>query len=103
MICRGWVSPNFGCFNPKFGTITKILQKHRGKSSTEYLGFLRTRELIQQIKDNPKLLQHSQDALATNFGFGSVKTMSRQFKENAKMNVGFFLKEAERTLNEEVA
>ena len=80
-------------------SLTKILQKHRGKSSTEYLGFLRTRELIQQIKDNPKLLQYSQDALATDFGFGSVKTMSRQFKENTKMNVGFFLKEAQKNLD----
>ncbi|WP_333601501.1 AraC family transcriptional regulator [Flavobacterium sp.] len=71
--------------------VTKIISKHRGKGSIDYITDLKTDYIIEMLKTDSKFRNYTNKALGEEAGFGSTQNFSRAFKARTGITPTYFI------------
>lgn len=84
--------------NTKYAS--KIIAKHRGKGSIDYITDLKIDYIVEKLKNENKFRNYTNKALGEEAGFRSTQNFTRAFKNRTKISPTYFiqkLKEQETT------
>ena len=79
--------------NPKY--ISELIRHYRGKRFTEYVNDLRIDHVVELLKTQSKFRNYTNEALASEGGFGSTQIFTRAFKKRVKISPTTFISELE--------
>lgn len=71
--------------------VTKIIVKHRGKGTIEYITDLKINYIIEKLKTDSRYRNYTNKALAEEAGFGSTQNFTRVFKERNGISPTYFI------------
>ncbi|WP_333667628.1 AraC family transcriptional regulator, partial [Flavobacterium sp.] len=71
--------------------VTKIISKHRGKGSIDYITDLKTDYIIEMLKTDSKFRNYTNKALGEEAGFGSTQNFTRAFKARTGITPTYFI------------
>lgn len=83
--------------NPKY--VTKIIAKHRGKGTIEYITELKLDYIIEMIKTNSKFRNYTHKALAEEAGFRTTQNFSRAFKSYTGITPTYLCYKLKKSIN----
>lgn len=82
-------------FNTNSNYLSKIINKNKQKSFSQYLIDLRIDYIIVELKNNKKLRSYTIQAIAEEIGFNKAESFSRAFKKKTGLNPSYFIKNIE--------
>lgn len=71
--------------------VTKIIAKHRGKGTIDYITDLKINYIIEILKKETKYRNYTHKALGEEAGFGSTQNFTRAFKERNGISPTYFI------------
>lgn len=71
--------------------VTKMIAKHRGKGTIEYITDLKINYIIEILKSETKYRNYTNKALSEEAGFGSTQNFTRAFKERTELSPTLFI------------
>ena len=80
--------------------VTKIIAKHRGKGTIDYITDLKINYIIEILKKETKYRNYTHKALGEEAGFGSTQNFTRAFKERNGISPTYFIYKLKKSLNE---
>ncbi|WP_298117412.1 AraC family transcriptional regulator [Flavobacterium sp.] len=80
--------------------VTKIIAKHRGKGTIDYITDLKINHIIEILKKETKYRNYTHKALGEEAGFGSTQNFTRAFKERNGISPTYFIYKLKKSLNE---
>ncbi len=75
--------------NTKYAS--KIILKHRGKKTIDYINDLKIDQIIELLKTENKYRNYTNKALADEVGFGSTQNFTRAFKNKTDISPTYFI------------
>lgn len=84
--------------------VTKIVAKHRGKGTIEYITGLKLDYIVEMLKTDSKYRNYTNTALAEEAGFRTTQNFTRAFKKHTGITPTYFsykLKKSTTTDNEQ--
>lgn len=81
--------------------VTKIIVKHRGKGTIEYITHLKVNYIIEMLKTESKYRNYTYKALGEEAGFGSTQNFTRAFKTYTGLTPSYFISELKKLPTEE--
>lgn len=81
--------------------VTKIIAKHRGKGSIEYITDLKIDFIVEMLKTDSKFRNYTNKALADEAGFGSTQNFTKAFKERNGITPTYFVYKLKKSINSE--
>ena len=75
--------------NTKYAS--KIILKHRGKKTIDYINDLKIEQIIELLKTENKYRNYTNKALADEVGFGSTQNFTRAFKNRTDISPTYFI------------
>ena len=75
--------------NTKYAS--KIILKHRGKKTIDYINDLKIEQIIDLLKTENKYRNYTNKALADEVGFGSTQNFTRAFKNRTDISPTYFI------------
>jgi len=78
-------------FNTNTKYVTRIIVKHRGKGTIEYLADLKINFIVEKLKTENRYRNYTNKALAEEAGFGSAQNFTRAFKERYEISPTYFI------------
>ncbi|MGL2965863.1 helix-turn-helix domain-containing protein [Flavobacterium sp. XGLA_31] len=82
--------------NSKYAS--KIVLKHRGKKSIEYISDLKIAHIVELLKTENKYRNYTYKALAEEVGFGSTQNFTRVFKAQTGISPSYFIQQINKTI-----
>lgn len=79
--------------------VTKIIAKHRGKGTIDYITDLKINYIIEILKSETKYRNYTNKALADEAGFGSTQNFTRAFKERNGISPTYFIYKLKKSIN----
>lgn len=79
--------------------VTKIIAKHRGKGTIEYITDLKIDYIIEILKKESKYRNYTNKALGEEAGFGSTQNFTRAFKERNGISPTYFIYKLKKSMN----
>lgn len=73
--------------------VSKIIAKHRGKGTIEYITTLKIEHIIELLKTENKYRNYTNKALGEEAGFGSTQNFTRAFKAQTDISPTYFIYE----------
>jgi AraC-like DNA-binding protein len=86
-------------FNTNTKYVTKIIGKHRGKGTIEYITDLKINYIIEKLKTESKYRNYTNKALGEEAGFGSTQNFTRTFKERNGISPTYFIYKLKKSTN----
>lgn len=77
--------------------VTKIIAKHRGKGTIEYITDLKIDHIIELLKNQNKFRYYTNKALAEEVGFGSTQNFTRAFNQRTGISPTYFVEELKKS------
>jgi len=81
--------------------LSKVINKHKGKSFSNYINELRIDFVIEKLKSDSMFRKYTIKAIANEIGFNTTDAFSRSFHKKTGIFPSFFLKQLEKKQNEE--
>ncbi len=75
--------------NTKYAS--KIILKHRGKKTIDYINDLKIEQIVELLKTENKYRNYTNKALADEVGFGSTQNFTRAFKNRTDISPTYFI------------
>lgn len=85
-------------FNTNSSYFSKIINGYKGKNFNAYINDLRLEYIINEIKENPRLLNVDIKELAKKSGFTSAENFSDHFKRKYGLKPSYFIKKMKETI-----
>lgn len=79
--------------------VTKIIAKHRGKGTIEYITDLKIDYIIHILKTESKYRNYTNKALGEEAGFGSTQNFTKSFKERNGISPTYFIYKLKKSIN----
>lgn len=79
--------------------VTKIIAKHRGKGTIDYITDLKINYIIEILKKETKYRNYTHKALGEEAGFGSTQNFTRAFKERNGISPTYFIYKLKKSAN----
>lgn len=79
--------------------VTKIIDKHRGKGTIDYITDLKINHIIEILKKESKYRNYTHKALGEEAGFGSTQNFTRAFKERNGISPTYFIYKLKKSAN----
>lgn len=79
--------------------VTKIIAKHRGKGTIEYLADLKINFIVEKLKTESRYRNYTNKALAEEAGFGSAQNFTRAFKERYEISPTYFINQLKKAID----
>ncbi|MFC4510203.1 AraC family transcriptional regulator [Flavobacterium buctense] len=79
--------------------VTKIIAKHRGKGTIDYITDLKINHIIEILKKETKYRNYTHKALGEEAGFGSTQNFTRAFKERNGISPTYFIYKLKKSAN----
>lgn len=79
--------------------VTKIIAKHRGKGTIEYITDLKIDYIIEILKKESKYRNYTNKALGEEAGFGSTQNFTRAFRERNGISPTYFIYKLKKSMN----
>lgn len=80
--------------------VTKIIAKHRGKGTIDYITDLKINYIIEILKKENKYRNYTHKALGEEAGFGSTQNFTRAFKERNGISPTYFIYKLKKSATE---
>lgn len=80
--------------------VTKIIAKHRGKGTIDYITDLKINYIIEILKKETKYRNYTHKALGEEAGFGSTQNFTRAFKERNGISPTYFIYKLKKSVSE---
>lgn len=80
--------------------VTKIIAKHRGKGTIDYITDLKINYIIEILKKETKYRNYTHKALGEEAGFGSTQNFTRAFKERNGISPTYFIYKLKKSATE---
>ena len=71
--------------------VTKVIAKHRGKGTIDYITDLKINHIIDILKKESKYRNYTNKALGEEAGFGSTQNFTRAFKAQTGLSPTYFI------------
>jgi len=78
--------------------VTKVIAKHRGKGTIEYITDLKINYVIQILKSESKYRNYTNKALGEEAGFGSTQNFTRAFKSHTGITPTYFINKLKKSI-----
>lgn len=79
--------------------VTKIIAKHRGKGTIDYITDLKIDYIIEILKTENKYRNYTNKALGEEAGFGSTQNFTKSFKERNGISPTYFIYKLKKSIN----
>lgn len=79
--------------------VTKIIAKHRGKGTIDYITDLKIDYITEMLKTESKFRNYTNKALGEEAGFGSTQNFTRAFKERNGISPTYFIYKLRKSMN----
>lgn len=80
--------------------VTKVIAKHRGKGTIEYITDLKIDYIIDILKKESKYRNYTNKALGEEAGFGSTQNFTRAFKARTGITPTYFIYKLKKTITD---
>lgn len=80
--------------------VTRIIAKHRGKGTIDYITDLKTDYIIDILKKESKYRNYTNKALGEEAGFGSTQNFTRAFKVRTGITPTYFIYKLKKSITE---
>ena len=78
--------------------VTKVIAKHRGKGTIDYITDLKIDYIIEILKTENKYRNYTNKALAEEAGFGSTQNFTRAFKAQTGISPTYFIYQLKKSM-----
>lgn len=79
--------------------VTKIIAKHRGKGTIDYITDLKIDYIIEILKKESKYRNYTNKALGEEAGFGSTQNFTKAFKARTRISPTYFIYQLKKSIN----
>ncbi|WP_395047856.1 helix-turn-helix domain-containing protein [Flavobacterium sp.] len=79
--------------------VTRVIAKHRGKGTIEYITDLKINYIIEKLKTESRYRNYTNKALSDEAGFGSTQNFTRAFKERNGISPTYFIYKLKKSIN----
>lgn len=79
--------------------VTKVIAKHRGKGTIEYIADLKINFIVEKLKTESRYRNYTNKALAEEAGFGSAQNFTRAFKDRYEISPTYFIDQLKKAID----
>lgn len=79
--------------------VTRIIAKHRGKGTIEYIADLKINFIVEKLKADSRYRNYTNKALAEEAGFGSAQNFTRAFKDRYEISPTYFIGQLKKAMD----
>jgi AraC-like DNA-binding protein len=83
--------------NPKY--VTKVIAKHRGQGTIEYITELKLNYIVEMLKTDSKYRNYTNKALGDEAGFRTTQNFTRSFKSHTGITPTYFSYQLKKSIN----
>lgn len=83
--------------NPKY--VTKVIAKHRGKGTIEYITDLKLDYIVEMLKTESRYRNYTHKALGEEAGFRTTQNFTRAFKSHTGITPTYFIYKLKKSIN----